>query len=260
MLLGLYISASGLEANERRMAVGANNLANVNTVGFKVDEVVVEPLPRTGPQGSGTASMRSPGTAVLGLGGGGVRATRSITEFIAGPLDATGQPFDIALDTGVVADGFLGVQGADGKGRWTRDGRLTLDSAGRLVTQVGRLPVLDEQGQPIVIDPAGGAIAIDEAGRLHQGGSDLARLRLASFDRPDLLTKQGAGQFAAGGTSQPGSFRGRVLQGHLEGSAADATGLLVTMIQVQRAYEANANMIRCQDQTLGLAVNTIAKI
>lgn len=253
MLYGLYISAGGLAANELRMSVGANNLANVNTTGFKVDRVVVQPRTRA------VAAGRTEPTELAPLAGG-VWATRTITDFLAGPLDETGQPFDIALDTGERADGFLGVKSADGQLRWTRDGRLTLDASGRLVTQAGGLDVLDESGQPITIDPAGGPVKIDQAGCLRQGDTELAKLKLASFGRPDLLVKQGGNMYAASGSTAPGEFRGRIVQGHLEGSAAVATSLLARMIQVQRAYEANANMIRFQDQTLSRAVNDIGKI
>ena len=253
MLYGLYLSAGGLEANERRMAVGANNLANVNTVGFKLDSVAVEPLRRA-------AGFGGSEPAELAMLGGGVMARRSFTEFRSGPMETTGQPFDVALDTGAVANGFIGVQSADGKPLWTRDGRLTLDSSGRLVTQTGRLAVLNDKDQPITIDQAGGPVNIAQDGTIRQGTSELATLRLASFANPELLVKQGACQFQAPGSCKPGQYTGQVVQGYIEGSAADPTALLAQMIMVQRAYEANANMIKCQDQTLGLAVNSIAKI
>lgn len=253
MLYGLYISAGGLQANELRMAVGANNLANVNTAGFKVDNVVVQPRARSA--GGGRTAP-----AELSRLAGGVWATRTVTDFLPGSLDATNNPFDIALDTGSVADGFLGVRGNDGKPAWTRDGRMTVDGGGRLITQSGGLTVLDDTGQPITIDPAGGPIAIDSVGNISQGQTQVGRLRLASFDRPELLAKQGGNLFVAGASATPGEFRGRVVQGHVEGSAAEPTTLLARLIQVQRAYEANANMIRFQDQTLGRAVNDIAKI
>jgi len=244
-----------MKVNEARMSVNANNLANVNTTGFKLDTVTVGPMPRAA---RGQSDL--PGPAELAALGGGVQVSRTITQLQAGPLDPTGQPFDVALDTGPVADGFLGVSGADGKGRWTRDGRLTLDASGRLVTQAGRHAVLDEAGQPITLDPAVGPMTIDPTGHVRQNNNDVATLKLASFDRPDLLVKQGVCQFQASESAKAAPFRGRVLQGQLEGSAAEPTNLLVQMIQVQRAYEANANMIRYQDETLASAVSQIAKL
>ena len=252
MFYGLYISATGMKVNDTRMAVNASNLANVNTTGFKLDAVTLAPMAR------GARGPSEP--AELAALGGGVRVSRTITQFQAGPMDPTGQPLDVALDTGPVADGFLGISGADGKPRWTRDGRLTLDSAGRLVTQAGHHTVLDDAGQPIAIDPSGGKVSIDPTGRVRQNNNDVATLKLASFDQPDLLVKQGASQFQASDSAKAGAFRGRVLQGQLEGSAAEPTNLLVQMIQVQRAYEANANMIRYQDETLASAVTEIAKM
>lgn len=253
MLYGLYISAGGMSANELRLSVGANNLANVNTTGFKIDSVVVQPRPR-----NESAGRTEP--AELSNLAGGVWATRTITEFRAGSLDATGQPLDIALSTGPTADGFLGVRGEDGQVLWTRDGRLSLDGSGQLVTQAGRLAVLDDSGQAIVIDPTAGPVEIDDAGCIRQGDTEIARLRLASFEQPALLAKRGGNMFESSPSAPPGAFRGRVVQGHLEASAAEATELLARMIQVQRAYEANANMIRFQDQTLARAVNDIGRI
>ena len=252
MLYGLYISATGMQVNETRMSVNANNLANVNTTGFKLDAVTVGPMAREAQSGSDPATL-----AALGAG---VHVTRTITQFQAGPMNPTGQPLDLALDTGSVADGFLGVAGSDGKPTWTRDGRLTLDSTGRLATQAGLHPVLDDAGQPITIDPAGGKISIDPTGHVRQNGSDLATLKLATFEQPDQLVKQGVSQFQQSPSAKVSPFRGRVVQGQLEGSAADPTNLLVQMIQVQRAYEANANMIHCQDETLASAVSQIAKL
>lgn len=253
MLYGFYISAAGMQANDYRMSVGTNNLANVTTVGFKPDSVVIESRLRA------NASAKGEPATLAGLGGG-VWARRSLTNFAAGPLETTGQSFDVALDTGATADGFLSVQSADGQQRWTRDGRMTLDRSGRLITQTGGLTVLDSGGKAIELDANAGAITIDEDGRIRQGENEVAALGLASFSNLGGLVKMGGGQFAAGSNAGPEEFHGRVLQGHVENSAAEPTTLLAQMILVQRAYEANANMIRLQDQTLSRAVNDIAKI
>ncbi|MDD4889825.1 MAG: flagellar hook-basal body protein [Phycisphaerae bacterium] len=253
MLYGLYISAGGMKANDYKMAVGTNNLANVNTVGFKIDSVIVEPRPR--------AAGSRPGDPkeMAGLGGG-VWARRSVTSFAAGPLEATDSPFDVALNTGATADGFLSIQGKDGKQQWTRDGRLTLDPTGKLITQTSGLTVLDSTGKPITLDPADGPVSIDQAGNIRQSENEIATLGLASFSHPERLVKLGACQFAAASDMKPEAFRGQVAQGHVETSAAEPTSLLAQMILVQRAYEANANMIRLQDTTLGRAVNDVGKI
>jgi len=192
--------------------------------------------------------------------GGGVWARRTVTEMAAGPLEATGQPLDVALDTGATADGFLCVRGPDGAQRWTRDGRLGLDPGGRLITQAAGLAVLGESGQAIRLDPQAGPVTIDRNGRIRQGNTEAASLRLATFGQPERLAKLGGGLFAAPADLAPTPFRGQVVQGHVEASAVEPTTMLARLIETQRAYEANANMIRFQDQTLNRAVNDIGRI
>jgi flagellar basal-body rod protein FlgF len=255
MLYGLYISAAGLRVNQYRMETQSNNLANVATAGFKPDSVVVQSRP------AATDRMGGGGPMVPDLArmGGGVWARQSFTCMRAGPLEPTNQPLDVALDTGPTANGFLTVRG-EGGAQYTRDGRLAMDSAGRLLTQASRLEVLDDAGSPIRLDPGAGAVHIDRSGVIRQGGQVTGKLGLAGFEHPERLVQEGEGRWMAPPTEAPGEFDGQVLQGFVEGSAVEPANMLARMIQTQRLYEANANMIRYQDQTLGRAVNDIARI
>lgn len=258
MIYGLYISAAGLRVNDMQQATQTNNLANVQTAGFKPDRVLVAARPMAVErEHPGSKSAVIPSLAGLG---GGVWTTGSVVEFNAGSLERTGSKLDIALDTGPRADGFLGIAGDEGETCWTRDGRMATDATGRLVQQTTGLAVLDRDGEPIVLDPAGGEVSIDRTGAVFQGGGRVAQLRLASFDDPHRLAKRGAGHFTAPSGAEPRDFRGVALQGYVESAAVDPTRMLADMIATQRAYEANANLIRYQDETLGRAVNDLARI
>jgi flagellar basal body rod protein FlgG len=258
MLYGLYISAGGLAVNQYRQQLQANNLANANTVGFKPDTVSVQARPMALPlTGGDRRATLIPALADLG---GGAFPSRSITQFVPGRLETSGEPLDIALDTGPVADGFLRVQTADGRERLTRDGRLMMDVGGRLMTRASQLAVLDDGGRPIVLDPAAGPVAIDRTGVISQGSGEAGRLGLARFADPHRLVTMGEGQMAAPPGATPEAFTGNVLQGFVETSAVDPTRMLADMIDTQRAYEANANLIKYQDATLERAVNDIARI
>lgn len=257
MINGLYNSVSALRICDMQQQVNANNLANVNTVGFKLDRVVVQtadrPLDRVGPG----ASVDVPGQSLLTTAG--LIARGSLSQFTAGAISRTGQALDVALDTGSSADGFLAVSD-EGRTLWTRDGRLTMDAQGRLITQGGGFSVLDAGGLPVKLEPEGGPVSIDETGAVMQGSNAVAQLKLATFDRPELLAKQGDSVFAAPADASAKPFRGQVMQACLEGSNVDAMSLLAASIQCQRAYEMNANMIRLQDEVLGRAVNDIARL
>ncbi|MCG3179014.1 MAG: Flagellar basal-body rod protein FlgG [Phycisphaerae bacterium] len=258
MLYGLYISAGGLGVNQYRQELQANNLANSNTVGFKPDSAIVRALPLLAP----TTGMERRAALVPSLAGlsGGVGTLRAVTEFTPGSLEKTGDALDLALDTGPVANGFLKVQGPGGQARLTRDGRLMMDVEGRLVTRTSNLAVLDNNGKPIVLDPNAGGVSIDQTGAISQGHDSVATLGLESFDDPHRLVKMGEGQFVAPSGAKGKAFAGNVLQGFVETSAVDPTRMLADMIDTQRAYEANANMIKYQDSTLDHAVNDIARL
>jgi len=253
MVYGIYQSAGGLLVNQYRMEVLANNLANADTVGFKHDLTVVR-------ERRGEAAARMAGGGVsdprLGAMTGGSLVAPTVTSFEQGPLDVTGNPLDVAL----VGDGFFRVQ-ADGKERYTRDGRFAVNESGELVTAAGFHKVLDDSGSPIVV-PASARerVRIDAGGQLMSGNNSLGKLGIVDFADKSLLRKTGGNLMEPLG-AKPLTMTDAALQtGAVEKSTVDPTQALVSLIEVNRAYQMNATMVGLADATLGRAVNDVGRI
>jgi flagellar basal-body rod protein FlgF len=243
MLYGIYQSAAGMRANQYRQDVLANNLANASTPGFKPDLALVRER----------SLAQAPGEPAF-VPAGAEPATFTWTDFGAGPVERTGNPLDVAI----AGDGFFAVQTPDGP-RYTRDGRFTLNAQGELVTVAGSHPVLNAQGEPIVLPPGmAGRARIDAGGHVRAGGADFGRIGVVRFEDTNDLYKTGGNLFAAG--VEPEAVAADLLTGAVEASAVDPVRAMVAMIEVTRAYQLNATLAGLADATLGRAVNDIARI
>jgi len=253
MTYGLWLSAGGLQINEYRQSLLANNLANSSTTGFKHDLAVIHERAvesRDEPGGQRFAH----GVLDHLTGGSWVRPT--VHTFEKGDFERTDNPLDVAID----GTGFLSV--SDGtETRYTRDGSMTLNRNGELVMSAGqgRWRVLDEGGAPILLDPAGGEIEIGGDGTVHQGGESVGRLGVVDFDDTEQLSKVGANLYVNHGAAMrpaESAIRSR----YLEMSTVSPVKALAEMIEASRAYQVNANLISLQDQTIGQAVTTVGRI
>jgi len=253
MVYGIYQSAGGLLVNQYRMEVLANNLANADTVGFKQDLTVVRER-----RAEAAARMAGQGASEPRLAGmtGGSLVAPTVTSFEQGPLEVTGNPLDVAL----VGDGFFRVQ-AGGQERYTRDGRFAVNESGELVTAAGFHKVLDDSGAAMVVPAnARGRVRIDAGGQLMSGDSLLGKLGIVDFTDKSLLRKTGGNMLESLG-ARPLTMADAALQtGAVEKSTVDPTHAMVSMIEVNRAYEMNATMVGLADSTLGRAVNDIGRI
>lgn len=252
MLYGIYQSAAGMQVNELRQAVTANNLANVDTVGFKQDLTAIrERLVES------VEDLRNPSWSdpILDRMTGGLLASPTRTDFTQGMLSETGNRLDVAID----GDGFLTVQDGD-EVRYTRDGRLVVSRAGELVTAAGGHQVLSTNGIPIVI-PHGleNAVRIEASGMVRAGDRTLGQISVVGFEDQDALVKTGGNLFRAV-TGEPLAVEANLRIGFTEASTVHPTREMVNMIQVARAYEMNATLAGLADSTLGRAVNDIARI
>ena len=238
MIYGTYLSAAGLSNEQARQDVIANNLANVETGGFKRHLTMFQerrPHPDT-PAGPGDP---------LGLITGGRDMLPTRLDLTQGGLEETGNPLDLAL----VGEGFLRVR-RGGEEFLTRDGRLTLDDAGNLTLAADESSqVLDADGLPVNIDAAPGTFFVDESGAVvdRETGEPLARLALSTADG---LKSAGGGRFRFDGQARPDDAT-TVQPGRLERSNVEPTVELTRLIESARLLEANAQMIRHQDQSLG---------
>ncbi|HWL94549.1 MAG TPA: flagellar hook-basal body protein [Phycisphaerae bacterium] len=251
MLQGLWLSADGLIAQQYRQDVIANNLANVDTPGFKPDRVAFsERLNEARLRGalgdSHPAYLRSTG---------GLFSRAEYTDFKPGHVIPTQNPLDVAL----LGDGFLQVRTAEGE-FFTRDGRLTTDIDGTVRHIASGGAVLTEQGRPLQIDLAlREPLTIDSAGRVRQGSDIAGDLAIVDFQDRSELDKVGQNLFSAD-RARPTAGAASVKQGFVESSGVDPSTTLVEMIAASRAYEMGASMISLQDQTLGRVVNDVGRI
>lgn len=256
MIRGLYISASSAVVETKRMDVIANNIANVNTAGFKKDVMVSENFPEVlireinGRQGSLKTS--SPVSA-LGNLSYGIRTSVVKTNFEQGQLYPTENRFDLAIR----GKGFFCVETPVGE-RYTRSGDFSKDSEGYLVTREG-YKVLGEAGY-IRID--GNDMTVNEKGEVFSDSQLIDRLKLVDFDDYDVLRKEGDGLLRIEESigAEPVAAAGTIQQGFLESSNVNSVKEMVQMLAMMRTYEANQKIIKIHDELIGKAVNEIARV
>ena len=257
MLRSLYTSATGMKAQELLIDNTANNLANVNTAGFKRSHLNFADLIYTTLEQPGTviaAGQVSPTGLQLGSG---VRANGTTKVFTPGTLEQTGNSLDVAIE----GDGFFKVLLPNGDLRYTRDGAFRIDGNGQLMTAGGYL--LDGG----ITVPNGinlSKLNIGEDGTITgivsgqtETAVQLGQLQLASFLNPAGLSSEGGNLYAATPASGnevlglPGqNGAGIVRQGFLEGSNVEVVTELISLISAQRAYEINSRAIRAGDEML----------
>lgn len=250
----LLVSKTGLQAQEAKLQVIANNLANVNTVGFKRDSVVFEDqfyeiarMPGAASQGDN----QIPSGVQLGTG---VRLVATHKQFTNGSLQNTSQQLDVAI----LGNGFLEVTQANGEAAYTRAGQLQIDSAGRLVNANG-LPLSPE----IAIPEGSKSLSISDNGVVSALVGDesvpqeLGTLQLATFLNPAGLMAQGDNLYLATDASgdavlgQAGDAGfGTLKQYALESSNVQAVEEMVDMIAAQRTYEMNTKVLSAADDML----------
>ena len=235
MLEGLYTAAAGMAAQERRLDGVSNDIANVNTAGYKRVRIGFRDLvyQQDGPSGVRTGA----GAAATQLGRGSEQ----------GALQQTGQPFDLAIS----GDGYFQVRRGDGQLALTRDGSFHVDARGQLVTAGG-----DRLVPPITI-PAGvdaKSVTIGADGAVTANGRRLGAIRLVTVPAPTGLAPAGDNQYLV--TAASGGLRaatGTIAQGALESSNVDLADAMVDMMDAQRSYSMASKAIHMQDQMMEIA-------
>jgi flagellar basal-body rod protein FlgG len=242
---GIYAALSGNIAAQQRLDVLSNNLANVNTAGFKRDRMNFESMlgaVKNPSQETGSLSN----VHVLAKGGFG-------TDFSAGPMKQTGSTFDLALD----GDGFFVVNAPEGKA-YTRQGNFHLDSSSKLVNAEG-LEVLSG-GAPVTIK--GGSVMIDAKGVISVDGNQVGTLDVVEFPKPYPLEKTAGVRFTQtgpGGAEQPAKNTS-VRQGFLEQSNSNPLVEMAQLIETNRYYESCVKLVQSFDNIAGKAANELGKV
>ena len=261
MNAALWISKTGLSAQDAEMSAIANNIANVNTTGFKRDRVMFQDLFYQTQEAPG-AMLDQNNIMPTGLQfGSGVRIVGTQKTFTEGNVETT----DNAMNVAIMGQGFLQVQKANGDIAYTRDGNLQVNADGVLTNSQG-LPL-----QPEIDVPAGATnVAFGEDGTVTAilpGDSDvteLGQLTLVNFANPAGLSAEGdnlylenaaSSQPTEGVAGQDGL--GTLQDNALEGSNVDIVNEMVAMITVQRAYEMNAKMVSAADDMLQYISQTL---
>jgi flagellar basal-body rod protein FlgG len=254
MIRSLFISKTGLDAQQTQLDVVSNNLANVGTAGFKKSRAVFEDLiyqTLRQPGAQSTQQTQLPTGLQIGTG---VRPVASERIFTQGNLQQSGNQLDVAIN----GQGFFQVALPDGTTAYTRDGSLHQDSQGQLVTSSG-YPIapaitIPSNAQTVTIGNDG-TVTVTQQGQA--AATQIGTLQLANFINPSGLEARGENLYvetAASGTpttNAPGSNGiGTLKQGYIETSNVNVVEELVNMIQTQRAYEINSKAIQVSDQML----------
>ncbi|MFC0683344.1 flagellar basal-body rod protein FlgG [Novosphingobium clariflavum] len=257
----LQVARTGLEAQDTRMRVIANNLANVSTTSFKRDRANFATLAYQNARVAGAQSSTETVYATgLNLGTGvAVQSTSRIDT--QGSLQTTNNTFDLALD----GDGYFQISLPGGQLAYTRAGNFTRSSEGQLVTTQGYVvqpPITVPEGATSVTVSQDGTVSAQLAGQ--SDPSQLGQITIASFTNPAalqaasdnfLLETAASGPVQLGIAGQDG--RGQIRQGMLEASNVNVVEELVDMIETQRAYEINSKMISAVDEMLRNANQTL---
>lgn len=252
MNLSLYSAASGMEAQQYNLNTISNNIANVNTTGFKRSKAEFQDLlyqnlkPAGGDAGGGNTV---PTSVEVGNGSHIVSTSKIFTQ---GPLSETGEELDLAIQ----GDGFFEVQLSDGSRAYTRDGTLKIDGTGQVTTSSGytvmNFPAIPKNSKSIYIS-ATGEVTADDGTTQNAVGT----IQLIRFVNPGGLESLGGNLFSetnASGVPETGNVGqngfGSLRQGYLEMSNVNVVQEMVNMIVAQRAYEINSKSIQTSDDML----------
>jgi flagellar basal-body rod protein FlgF len=237
------ISLSRQMALQRQMDVVANNIANINTTGFKAEALLHEEFVMPVARDRDFPMLDQPLSFT--------QDWATMHDLSPGSIVQTGNPLDVALE----GEGFLAVLTPEGE-RWTRSGALQVDSTGTLVNFDG-YPVLGDGG-PITFGEAETDIMIDASGAVSTTAGAKGRLQVVEFDNPQELAREGDNLYSGG--TPVAAVATRVMQGAIEKSNVSGVAEMTEMIRVQRAYQSIASMIQRQDDIRRSAIQKLGSL
>jgi flagellar basal-body rod protein FlgG len=268
MVTGWYTGASGMNSQQQRLDAIANNLANVDTTGYKRDVAVSKSFPellmrRMADDGQYRQPFGSADAApIIGKLGLGVEMNEFYTVFEQGSFKETQNDTDMTL----AGEGFFVVQTPAGE-LYTRNGNFLIGKEGILETKEG-YPVLGENGQLRLGDEeftvnSDGIVTLTDRETLEN--TVLDRLKVVRFDNERYIKKQGSSMYAATDVSgdayiAEGNERPNIMQGYVESSNVNVVQEMVQMIEVNRAYEANQKSIQAEDSMMSGLWTQVARI
>lgn len=266
MLRGFYAAASGMITQQRQQEALGNNIANMNTPGYKADQAVVRSFPEMLIQAQGkkqiptSRGLNIPIHQQIGSLHTGVYVHEMLPNFNQGDIRETGILTDLALVQTQVPDEagglFFQVQNDAGEVRLTRNGNFTVDGAGTLVTNQGYY-VLDQAGNPI--QTGGMDFTVTPEGFLQSPEQNTA-LGILYVEDVNTLIKEGDNLYNGEADEVPAGASYVMQQGYLEQSNVDAATTMTEMMNAYRTFEANQRVLRAYDESLGKAVTEIGRI
>ena len=250
---GIYTSLTGKIIQAKRFALLSNNLANVSTAGYKADQAAFEVAETSRPTSAPDPVRDGKGPIVPSYHCSMAIVSEQRTDFRQGPLKVTDNPFDVALS----GDGFFTIEGPAGE-LYTRNGSFQLNSAGELVTSDG-MKVLGSRG-PITLDEEG-PMYIGKDGEVIQGDTEVDRLKIVSFPRPERAVKVGNNlyDFRGGGTVEEAT-EFQVHQGYLEGANVNLVRSLADLVAISRRYETYQKVISMMSEADSKLVNQLGQV
>lgn len=271
LLRGFYTAASGMIAQQRNQEMISNNLANVNTPGFKADQATLRSFPELLMKQMGTKSVPTTNglqlkeNRTIGSLSTGVYAQESIPNFQQGPIRETGMITDLAIvdgekpeETGGI---FFSVANDNGDIRYTRNGNFTVDGEGFLTTNEGHY-VLDQAGNPIQTNGLDFVVTTNGMVQFEDGNALLGIVYIANANdlvkEGNLLSTDEAGVEAEDPATAGANFS--VLQQTLESSNVNPLQAMTEMMQAYRTFEQNQRVLKTYDESMGKAVNEIGRL
>lgn len=256
MIKGLYTAGSGMMLQMSRQDVVANNLANVNTSGFKKNVAIAKAFPEMLISRLGEVKENANGEKVnvpieqIGRLGTGATVCGVYTDYDNSNIKQTQNPTDLAI----VREGYFVVQTPDGQ-RFTRSGEFKLNSE-KILTDNSGYPVLDTNNSPIEVD---GELLIDGEGNININGQNVTKLRIVNFT--NLQNLERLGDTLVNSTETPAEVeKPEILQGYIEQSNVNPVKEMVTLITVVRAYESLQKMVQAEDELTDVAINQVGSI
>jgi len=270
MLRGYYTAASGMLAQMQRQQVITNNLANINTPGYKSDQSSLHSFKNMLIQRLGPSATSNP---IIGGLSTGVYMQEDVPDFSAGSVQETDQATDLALvptqvptnaNTGRPGTLFFAVQQADGSIAYTRNGQFAVDPRGRLETANGDL-VLGANGQPITVGLEN--FKVESDGRIYENDRLTGRIGVAYAANPDQMVKLGNDLYKAGadGNTLPfalgnGQIGFNIQQGFIESSNVSPEQSMTDLMGAYRTFQANQQVLKAYDQSMQLVANKVGQV
>ncbi len=251
MLRSLYIAGTGMITQRAKMDVITNNIANLDTVGYKNDEMISRSFSDLLLYQINDPDVVNQRKEVGPLNTG-IHIDQVFTDYTQGPLEET----DVQTDLAIQGEGFFAVSTPQGV-RYTRSGNFAVNSNGYLITQDGYY-VQGQGGGNLQVGTGDFTVAND--GTVTAGGQTVGKLRLVTFENLTDLRKTGNNLYTTYNNAQPVDVANPdIKQGWQEGSNVDMATVMVNMLSTQRSYQSNQQIVKMVDETLGKTVNEIAK-